>query len=702
MAVRFHCICRHSTYLLLRMRIQRILIPSLLAIQPMIGPQPSAALTMQNQHVSATIEESSGALKMIDRTTARSWGPDPWEGAAGLLHGRSAGTNCTWNLSKAGPIIIRQIDPLKAGVEFCDGGSRGVPLWSIAMEIGIAPDEGKLTVRLDKIVHADGLLLEKLLYPYQVLSLRTDRERGAAVLPYWQGVIIPSYIFPMNGGRFCTWDDDQHGPSARGELTYYGWDGLVMPWFGIHDDKSAAMTVVPYDGSVGVQWIANYNDYAEVARRTHSRTTLPRILALTPIWNFPEAKTGTAISCHLLPGADHVGMAKRYRRIAQENGMLVTLRDKAKANRDVEKLRGAIYTGIYGGYPHYVNMEGMAFDFEELDAIIRNMHEAQNVPRALIHAWGTFQNYAPKQWPISEELGGPVTLQRVVRRAKSYGWLFSAYHSFVSLLDHDPNFDAGLAPKDTQGRPVLGPRWKAVDENRWVELAKAVLPKEIEAIGQNADITDIAFTGKVGESGRALAEYLASTGLVLGTERGNEWLVSKYHMFEGMVAPYRDRPLVRYSHPAPLFNLVYHDAIVNFGKIQDPNQLALNPSGDYYVKTLRAMLYGDGPMVFFSPYEYDGIKPYLRFAAEFLCPLHESIGFEEMTDHAYLSEDGLVQRSKFANGVEVRANLGPTPWASPLDGDLPAYGFRIKRADGSTFQGRFRHSVKIGTRDWDF
>ena len=92
----------------------------------------------------------------------------------------------------------------------------------------------------------------------------------------------------------------------------------------------------------------------------------------------------------------------------------------------------------------------------------------------------------------------------------------------------------------------------------------------------------------------------ASTGLVLGTERGNEPLVAQYHMFEGLVAPYRigRYPLVRYSHGAPLFNLVYHDAVTNFGKIQDPNHLVNSRTGDYYVKSLRAMLQGNGPMLF--------------------------------------------------------------------------------------------------------
>lgn len=678
-------------------------IPALLFLTLAAPPPPCPALTIENAPLAVAIDDASGALTVTEKSSGRTWGPDPWEGAAGILEAGAGPASRTWNISRSGAVRVEAIGALGARIRFSNGtGEESGPPWSLAMDVAIAPDEARLILRLAEWTRADGLGQAKLFYPRHAFALKTDAERGAAVLPYWQGAIIPSYIFPMNGGRFCMWDDAQHERGAVGELRYYGWDGLVMPWFGMHDDKAAAMGVVPRDGSVGLQWVANYNSYHEVARRQHRRTTLPRILALTPVWHLPDARPGTEMSYFFLPGSDHVGMAKRYRQIARDSGLLVTLKEKAEANPDVEKLRGAIYTGIYGGYPHYLNMPGMAFDFEDLEAIIRNMHENQNVTRAIIHAWGTFENYPPNPWPISEALGGPVSLRRVVTRAKSYGWLFSSYHSFVSLLDHDPKYDIGLAPKDDQGRPALGMRWKAVDETRWADLARATLPREIEAIGQNADITDIAFTGRVGDGGRRLADYLASTGLVLGTERGNEWLVPQYHMFEGMVAPYRETPLARYSHPAPLFNLVYHDAVANFGKIQDPNHLASNLSGDYYVKTLRAMLHGDGPMVFISPYEYEGIKPYLRFAAEFLCPIHESIAFEEMTAHAYLSEDALVQRSRFANGVEILVNLGPTPWKSPMDGELPGYGFRVKKADGSALAGRFRHSAKIDTRDWDF
>jgi hypothetical protein len=330
----------------------------------------------------------------------------------------------------------------------------------------------------------------------------------------------------MNGGRFCMWDDAVHSADATGELRYNQWDGLMMPWFGTHDRRSAAMAIIPYDGSVRMRWIANYNNADVIARKHFRRSDYARIVSLTPIWDLNTITPKTTLEYRILPGGDHVTMAKHYRKIAKNEGLWVSLREKARKNADVEKLKGALYIGIYGGYPHYVNLPGMAFTFDQLDTMVRDMHDNLGLERAFVHAWGTFSRYAPVMWPISEELGGAAQLKRVVDRVKSYGWLYSSYHSFVSLLEHDPGFNIELAPKDAAGRPTLHGRWKAVDRDRWAELAEACLAKEIAVLGQNADVTDIAFTGHVGEGGRKLADYLASTGLVLGTEIGNEQVVA--------------------------------------------------------------------------------------------------------------------------------------------------------------------------------
>ncbi|MFZ5833338.1 MAG: hypothetical protein ACOY3P_24880 [Planctomycetota bacterium] len=665
---------------------------------------PASAATVSNDRVTIEVDDARGFLTVIDRAGGRTWGPDPWTESAGSLNFRKGGQPGWWNLSAASDVAVAEDGPRNLKIEFHNrDGQGGMPEWKVVTRIALDADAATLRLRVLEVKLPAGCVGDSLEYPQRPFALKTDVDRGAAVIPFWQGIVIPSYIFPMNGGRFCRWDDAVHGAGATGELSYYGWHGLVMPWFGTHDQRSAAMAIVPYDGSVRMRWVANYNNAAVIERQQFRRSPYPRVVSLTPVWELKAITPETTVEYEILPGGDHVAMAKHYRKIAKEKGLLVSLREKAKANPNVEKLKGALYLGIYGGYPHYVNLPGMAFTFDQLDGMVRDMHDKLGLEHAFVHAWGTFSNYAPVMWPISEELGGEAKLKAVVDRIKGYGWLYSSYHSFVSLLEHDPNFNIDLAPKDAQGRPVLRGRWNAVDEERWVELAKACLPKEMAAIGQNADVTDIAFTSKVGEGGRKLADYLASTGLVLGTERGNEWAVPQYHMFEGLVAPYHDSPysLNLYSHGAPLFNLVYHDAVTNFGKIQDPNQLATSVTGDYYVKSLRAMLHGDGPMLFIAPYEYPGVRPYIRFAAKVLSPLHKQTAFEELVDHDYLSPDFLVQSSAFADGTRVTVNMGPTPFEK--NGvTMPPYGFRVTGPGGKVTEGRFQHQAVVDGEEIEF
>ena len=661
-------------------------------------------LVLSNDTLHVRIDKNTGEMSVHELISGRRWSSDPWEGAAGLLEVQGPDGKQQWNLSQASEITATDLGDGKARILFRNRKRIGdMPDWTVATEISISRNAAVMEIRIPLLKIPDGYSVERLYYPARQFHLKTDLERGFAVFPFWQGAIIPSYIFPMNGGRFCMWDDRQHSSEAVGELYYYDWQGLTMHWFGIHDDRSAVLVVIPRDGSIRMQYINNYDMSLEYGQKHHRYTPWPRILALSPVWYMPDVNENTVLKYYFQPGGDHVSMAKQYRKIAIAEGIFVSLKDKARKNPDVNKLKGALYTGIYGAYPHYVNLPGMAFTFDELDDMMRDMYENLGLRKAFVHAWGTYENYAPVLWPINEELGGVERLRQVVNRIKEYGWLYSSYHSFVSLLPHDPKVDLDLAPTDSLGNPVIRGRWMNVDPDHWIDLTKELMAKELPAVGPNADVTDIVFGGKVDERGVALAKYLASTGLVLGTERGNEWLIPWYHFLEGMVfSPFNIEIMFRMSHPAPLFNLVYHDAITNFGKIQDPNHLPIGVQGDYYTKTLRQMAYGDGPMVFFSPYEYQGVRPYIRFAAKMLSPLHESIAFEELVNHEYLSPDFQVQSTRFANGVEVFVNLGPTPFSDGAGLELPGYGFRILKADGSVNAGRFHHAVEIDGDDIDY
>jgi hypothetical protein len=106
------------------------------------------------------------------------------------------------------------------------------------------------------------------------------------------------------------------------------------------------------------------------------------------------------------------------------------------------------------------------------------------------------------------------------------------------------------------------------------------------------------------------------------------------------------------------------------------------------------MLQGNGPMLFIAPYEYKGVRPYIKFAAKTLGPLHKQTAFEDLVDHAYLSPDFLVQTSTFGDGTRVTVNMGPTPFKNG-DVDMPPYGFRIVCPDGKVTAGRFQHQAVV-------
>ena len=166
-------------------------------------------------------------------------------------------------------------------------------------------------------------------------------------------------------------------------------------------------------------------------------------------------------------------------------------------------------------------------------------------------------------------------------------------------------------------------------------------------------------------------------------------------MFEGMTyneAPDSGRPLASISIEAPLFNLVYHDAIANFGKIQDPdNETTTN--GDFRIKSLRNILFGAGTLIFCSPYEFGGMKDMIKMANELVCPVHRETFFSELTSHRYLSADFKVQSSKFSDGTSVVVNLGSVGQKIGAGELVPGYGYKITDKYGKVKKGHFNLSL---------
>ncbi|WP_298488202.1 hypothetical protein [uncultured Maribacter sp.] len=668
--------------------------------QASVSNKEATILFLENNLLKVSVNDITGCFNVLEKTTGQVWESDPWENAAGLLEiVNSEGKKETLNISNSKEVGVTKKNDSVISISFKSPAfldntyAEGVV---VDTELRLSSKTSKLDIEV--VNHQKGeYKISSLRYPARQFSLKTDVDKGAAVIPQKQGVICPSYIFPMNGGRFCKWDDATYNGKSFGELELFNnGTGLTMPWWGTYNEKSAVVGIV--DVSARPSMLYNINNNGQYLFNSKGKmSTYNRVVFLDPVWQLDKEKGKMQISYHFIPNGTYVDMAKIYKKEAIKRGYFVTLKDKAKRDPNVNKLPGSIYMGVYGGYPHYVNMPGMAFTFDELAEIIRVTHDDLKVDNAFFHAWGTFSNFVPNNWPISEDLGGVSKLKAAVDLTKKYGYLYSSYHAYSPMLENDPDFTTDVMELDDDNKLLrTGSRWARVDPKLQLGLAKKSIEKEIAALGLQADITDITF-GRYPETGNegrlALAKYIDSLNVVNGTEHGQEQWIPYFDMFEGMTY-LEDRPLSQISHQAPLFNLVYHEAIANFGKIQDPdNEVTAN--GDFRIKALQSMLYGRGITIFFAPYEFNGMHPLIKMANELVSPVHRETFFSELKSHEYLSADFKVQRSRFSSGTNVLVNLGPVS-QKIMDGTvIPGYGFKITMKNGEVKKGNFNVSLNL-------
>lgn len=660
-----------------------------------VSEKAVAPIVLENKWVKVTVDTSTGCFSVLEKVSGQLWNPDPWDQAAGILGVTVNGKSESLNISKSKIITVDKKAKDMVRIVFLNPVFEGQTLEGISIEteLRLDPTMAKLEV---EVVSCQGgkYKVSDLRYPTRAFSLETDVDKGAAVIPQKQGVICPSYIFPMNGGSFCMWDDATYTAKSTGTLDLFNASGLSMPWWGTYNEKSAVIGIV--DEESRPKMFYNINNNGQYLYNAEGKMSPnKRIAYLEPIWNLRKESQAKIMSYQFIPNGTYVDMAKVYRKEAIKRGFFVSLTDKAKKDPNVNKLAGAVYMGVYGGYPHYVEMPGMKFTFKELSEMIATTHDELKVDNAFFHAWGVFSNFVPNCWPINENLGGVAGLKEAVDLTKKYGYLYSSYHAYSATLENDPNFDTALFAKDDKGKlKNTGSRWANIDQNKQLALAQKSLDKEIDALGLEADITDISFSYFADEDNTGyynLAKYLDSKGLVNGTEHGQQQYIPYFDMFEGMT--YLNSSLALISHRAPLFNLVFHDAVGVFGKIQDPdNQISEN--GDFAVKSLRNMLFGVGSTIFFSPYEFDGMKGMIQMANQVVSPVNKETFFAELKSHEYLSPDFNLQQTKFSSGTEVLVNLGPVKQKTKNGIEVPAFGYQVTYKNGKIAKGSFQLGLK--------
>lgn len=154
--------------------------------------------------------------------------------------------------------------------------------------------------------------------------------------------------------------------------------------------------------------------------------------------------------------------------------------------------------------------------------------------------------------------------------------------------------------------------------------------------------------------------WLLSQGILSSSEEVSDWAVPylvfcHYAPYDFMLRP-ADVP--KKGIPVPLFNLVYHDCVIEpwmmdrASKDEDYMLYALLAGGAPYLIRDGAYPNTDGA--------FEGEKISLAAMAErcrAVTELHEKTAFLELIRHECLTADGSVQKSIFADGTYVICNF---------------------------------------------
>ncbi|MFC3559486.1 glycoside hydrolase [Pedobacter jamesrossensis] len=107
----------------------------------------------------------------------------------------------------------------------------------------------------------------------------------------------------------------------------------------------------------------------------------------------------------------------------------------------------------------------------------------------------------------------------------------------------------------------------------------------------------------------------------------------------------------------PLYDLVYHDAVVSSWRWEDGNHH--NPE-IWWKKDLFNILYGNAPLWSIDRNVWDAYKNTFIESYKNICPWLQKIGYDEMVSHRFVTADHKVQETVFSSGKKAVVNFGDT------------------------------------------
>jgi hypothetical protein len=410
--------------------------------------------------------------------------------------------------------------------------------------------------------------------------------------------------------------------------------------------------------------------------------------AMGPSWRAQLGRFGYLRSVRMgfLLKGNYVDLCKRYRRYVMDSGLYVSLKDKIAHKPAVANLIGSPVIGI--SVLHNIKEGAATYDSKNPQHNYRLTTFTQNIQRlrdikakgfdhinASLSGWLKlgYDRQTPDALPPSEAAGGWAGMKAFFDACEEIGftcWVHDQYRDYyLDAPSWNPDF--AVHEEDSIRPPTAFPGtrfkndWKdgyiplmdhwdggpqAILNSRFmlghvVKNFQAMFDHGIHPEGSYQDVfgyipPDQDFNPNHPNTRTDSMNYRAGVfrwvknnlGIV-GTEDGSDWVIPYVDYVtsrknrvpnNGNDANYEDAIQV------PLYELVYHDAVVTTYPSDDP----------------RGLLHGSAPESWRG--NDTNIEQMKRMAA-----LHKRVGLLEMTNHEFLDKDRTRERTTFADGTTV-------------------------------------------------
>ncbi|MBR6030091.1 MAG: hypothetical protein IKP40_13485 [Clostridia bacterium] len=491
-----------------------------------------------------------------------------------------------------------------------------------------------------------GLRLREVRYPAPVAA---DDSGAYAVLNTMQGQLLP-VDWPQKLFDKLPFDGQMCSESA------------YMPWWGEVTPTGS------YLAWVRSPWDTKYSI-------THPAGGPTRIQArhLPSLGNMRYQRT---VSFFFLPaGSNYLDLCRLYRKLAEEEGKPVTLREKAARNPNVARLKGCCVMHVAGKThvspdSRYYHQDDPSRNethvpFAHWEERARRLKE-MGVDRLYMHqdGWGQpgYDNQHPDYLPPCRELGGWEGMRKLSETVEELGYLYGVHDQYRDYYLDAPTYTPDCACRSADGSIYGHAIWAGGKQNYLcASLAPGYVKRNFEqllagGIRLQATYLDVFTCNEADEcdhprhrmTRRECLEYrarcfhyLTSKGIAPSSEEVNDWAMDSQVFCHW--APY----LTDTAIAVPLFNLVYHDCVMIPWKME---------AGEWGIPEgttgfLHCLLNGGMPYMS-DQAEGEALEENIR-QWKVISELHLHVADEKMTDHRFLTEDRQTQRTAFSDGTSV-------------------------------------------------